>query len=100
MSFHSTFKNVQEKSEDIPESSRHRTSYRTASRNVQGKSDDIPKSTKISNCKMKADPGVYFEHWVVLTSIQSPSNIVRDLANIKGWKLLVVGDTKTPRNWR
>ena len=49
---------------------------------------------------MKADPSVHSEHWIVVTSIQGPTKTVRDLANIKGWKLLVVGDTKTPKDWR
>ena len=66
----------------------------------------VPKSAqrsvvpRVPDCEMKADPGVHSEHWIVVTSIQGPAKTVGDLANIKGWKLLVVGDTKTPKDWR
>lgn len=36
---------------------------------------------------------------VILTSIQSPTTAVRLFAGLKDWKVLVVGDVKTPREW-
>ena len=40
------------------------------------------------------------DKWIVLTTINSPTDDVKKLAQIKGWKVLVDGDTKTPANWR
>ena len=38
--------------------------------------------------------------WIVVTTINSPTEDVRKLAAVEGWKVIVVGDTKTPANWR
>ena len=40
--------------------------------------------------------------WIVITSINYPTQAVRDFAKLvkeRGWSLLVVGDTKTPVDW-
>ncbi|XP_048258260.1 probable glycosyltransferase STELLO1 isoform X1 [Haliotis rufescens] len=39
------------------------------------------------------------ERWIVLTTISYPTPDVKFLANITGWKVVVVGDKKTPRDW-
>ena len=38
--------------------------------------------------------------WIVVTTINSPTEDVKKLAAMKGWKVVVVGDTKTPADWR
>ena len=38
--------------------------------------------------------------WIVVTTINSPTEDVKKLAAIDGWKVVVVGDTKTPADWR
>ena len=38
--------------------------------------------------------------WIVVTTINSPTEDVKKLAAIEGWKVVVVGDTKTPADWR
>ena len=38
--------------------------------------------------------------WIVVTTINSPTEDVKKLAAMKGWKVVVVGDTKTPAEWR
>ena len=43
---------------------------------------------------------VFNDRWIVLTTINPPTEQVKRLAAIKGWKVVVVGDTKTPKNWR
>ena len=117
ISSRTAYKNVQEESEKLPKSTliemtfrtaakkvkdefenRSKMSFRAASKNLQ--SEDFQKSRKLSNCRKKADPGVYAEHWIVVTSVQKPNNIIHDLANLEGWKLVVVGDLKTPSDWR
>ena len=40
------------------------------------------------------------DKWIVVTSIFYPTRDVKSLAAIEGWKLVVVGDTKTPKDWR
>ncbi|GMS96854.1 hypothetical protein PENTCL1PPCAC_19029, partial [Pristionchus entomophagus] len=37
--------------------------------------------------------------WIVVTSIQSPTEDVKKLASYPDWTLVVVGDTKTPADW-
>ena len=40
------------------------------------------------------------DKWIVLTSINAPTKDVKRLAAITGWKVVVVGDKKTPQDWR
>ncbi|XP_059176756.1 uncharacterized protein LOC131956379 [Physella acuta] len=40
-----------------------------------------------------------FDKWIVVTSVFQPSKQLRILAQIPGWRLVVVGDRKTPSNW-
>ena len=52
--------------------------------------------------RKRADPPKEDLHdkWIVLTTINSPTDDVKKLAKIEGWKVVVVGDTKTPKDWR
>ena len=38
--------------------------------------------------------------WIVITSINYPTEDVKKLANIPGWRMVMVGDTKSPKDWR
>ena len=40
------------------------------------------------------------DKWIVLTTVNLPTEDVKKLAGIEGWKVVVVGDTKTPADWR
>jgi len=40
------------------------------------------------------------DKWIVVTTINSPTEDVKKLSGIEGWKVVVVGDTKTPADWR
>ena len=40
------------------------------------------------------------DRWIVLTSIQGPTKDVLQLSRLKGWKLVVVGDRKTPDEYK
>ena len=40
------------------------------------------------------------DRWIVVTTVQSPTEPVRKLARMPGWRMVVVGDTKTPADWR
>ena len=48
---------------------------------------------------MKAT-GAQNDRWIVLTTIQAPTEAVRALARIPGWSMVVIGDEKTPAKWR
>ena len=39
------------------------------------------------------------DKWIVVTSVAPPTEQVKNLSKIKDWKLVVVADTKTPKNW-
>ena len=40
------------------------------------------------------------DRWIVVTSIFNPTKDIKSLASIPGWKLVVVADKKTPKDWR
>lgn len=44
--------------------------------------------------------GEMHDKWIVITSINSPTADVKKIAGIEGWKVVVVGDTKSPADWR
>ena len=46
------------------------------------------------------DPTLQADKWIVVTTIRSPTDAVRALAQQSGWKVVVVGDKKTPKTWR
>jgi hypothetical protein len=39
------------------------------------------------------------DKWVVITSVAEPTEAVRRLAELPGWKVVVVADQKTPEDW-
>ena len=50
--------------------------------------------------RKKVDKEELHDKWIVVTSIAQPTEQVKKLAVVEGWKLLVVGDSKTPKDWR
>ncbi|XP_001627412.2 probable glycosyltransferase STELLO1 [Nematostella vectensis] len=40
-----------------------------------------------------------YDKWIIITTINEPTEDVKKLASIEGWKVVVVGDTKTPSGW-
>ncbi|KAH9499448.1 hypothetical protein Btru_077895 [Bulinus truncatus] len=40
-----------------------------------------------------------FEKWIVVTSIRPPTDDVKYMAQMPGWRVVVVGDVKSPGNW-
>lgn len=45
------------------------------------------------------DDGIRGKYWVVMTSINPPTETVKKLSLLKDWKTVVVADKKTPKNW-
>lgn len=39
------------------------------------------------------------DKWIVITSINYPTTDVKKLAKIPGWKIVMIGDTKSPKDW-
>ena len=62
----------------------------------------LENSVDWSKIKRRKRPRVEDIHhkWIVVTSIAAPTSDVKLLSKIPGWKLLVVGDKKTPKSWR
>lgn len=46
-------------------------------------------------------PPAHLRHdkWIIITSINHPTEDVKKLAGLTDWKVVVVGDTKSPGNW-
>ena len=53
-----------------------------------------------SNNLLQVDEHEKNDKWIVITSINYPTADVKKLAAIPGWKMVMVGDTKSPKNWR
>merc|ERR1740124_1116257 len=51
--------------------------------------------------KLRPKPPASAMHdkWIVITTINPPTSDVKKLAQIPGWKVVIVGDTKSPTNW-
>jgi hypothetical protein len=68
--------------------------------------DDVKRRRQMSKnidwtvVKKKPKPSELHDKWVVVTSINKPTSDVEKLAKMEGWKVVVVGDTKTPSDWR
>ncbi|XP_014661431.1 PREDICTED: uncharacterized protein LOC106804670 [Priapulus caudatus] len=54
---------------------------------------------KSADALRMADPDVHSERWVVVTSINRPTKDISRLASMPDWKVVIVGDKKTPANW-
>ena len=39
------------------------------------------------------------DKWIIVTTISAPTNDIKKLAQVQGWKLIVVADKKTPLEW-
>ena len=39
------------------------------------------------------------DKWIVVTTINPPTDAVKRLATLPGWRTVVVGDSKTPKDW-
>ena len=39
------------------------------------------------------------EKWIVVTSINPPTPTIEKLATLKDWHVVLIGDTKTPKDW-
>ncbi|KAI8741864.1 glycosyltransferase STELLO2 [Biomphalaria glabrata] len=67
------------------------TGYHTAMR--------FAETDKLSAIKIKSADVSPFEKWIVVTSIHPPTDDVKYLAQLPGWRVVVVGDVKSPANW-
>jgi len=61
--------------------------------------------SKLKYYKKKNNKNVHQPHlacrkWAVVTTIFAPSEALIDIANLQDWCMVVVGDTKTAKDWR
>jgi len=61
---------------------------------VHGNQFNLEGETRPTNSKL------YRNKWVVMTSINYPTDVVKKLAALPGWSVVVVGDKKTPADWK
>ena len=47
----------------------------------------------------RAGPLAKHDKWIVVTTINYPTDTIRKLAAAPGWKVVVVADLKTPKDW-
>ncbi|RCN47518.1 hypothetical protein ANCCAN_06415 [Ancylostoma caninum] len=70
---------------------------------LHGNSWDSPLMEKVRqpaiNQQLYKLPAPVSDKWIVVTSINYPSEDVKRLASLKGWNLVVVADRKTPADW-
>lgn len=52
-----------------------------------------------SNDKLRIPESEKHDKWIVITSVNYPTADVKKLAAIPGWKMVMVGDTKSPKDW-
>ncbi len=71
------------------------TQTNTTSRSLKG-------SIQWSEIKARQRPldSTIHEKWIIVTSISLPTEQVKKLSTIEGWKLIVVADLKTPEDWK
>ena len=48
----------------------------------------------------KLDESEMHDRWIVVTSIFAPTEDIKLLAAIPGWKMVVVGDKKSPKEYK
>ncbi|KAF9162200.1 hypothetical protein DFQ26_003767, partial [Actinomortierella ambigua] len=39
-------------------------------------------------------------HWIVVTTINPPTDAMRLLCDLEGWNVVVIADTKSPKEWK
>jgi hypothetical protein len=58
------------------------------------------KQMPLSSNKLPSPPvDSLHDKWIVVTSINPPTSTIKKLATLKDWRVVLVGDTKTPKNW-
>lgn len=77
--------------------SRESASFNIVSSNL---SKDVDWSLIKRRPKPKPKKNELWDKWIVVTSVAHPTDQVKKLSKIKGWKLVVVADKKTPVNWK
>lgn len=60
--------------------------------------DGLTKNLNVSK-KVTKFTGTNKDKWIIVTSVNEPTEQIRKLASIKEFQLLVVGDTKTNQAW-
>ena len=74
----------------------------TVNGKLQQRSHNLTTAIKWNEIPRRPAPPVeeMHEKWIVITTINAPTDDVKKLADIEGWKVVVVGDIKTPADWR
>ncbi len=57
-------------------------------------------SNLLQNRQSTTNDSVRPDKWIVMTSINYPTSAVKRYAQLNDWRLVVVGDRKTPKDWK
>ena len=73
----------------------------TVSRHFQHRNAVDQSSRAIQAAPSSSRPAQLAKHdkWIVVTTINYPTDTIKKLAVAPGWKLVVVADLKTPKDW-
>ena len=66
---------------------------------VSGVFANVRHTTKVETPTGAGHDG-WSSHWIVLTTINYPTESVKKLARLEGWRMVVVADHKTPVDWQ
>ncbi|XP_046377890.2 probable glycosyltransferase STELLO1 [Haliotis rufescens] len=92
-----------DKSNDEGEDKHYRRDNETLVYNQNSNKDRGPDEDADMDSRHDSYTGKYQhitgDRWIVITTIAYPTSDVRFLAQVPGWKVVVVGDTKTPNDW-
>jgi hypothetical protein len=64
---------------------------------IKGSRSNFPEL--VTDVTMKLSTEEKNDKWIVVTTINYPTPAIQKLAKIDGWKVVVVGDKKTPKGW-
>jgi hypothetical protein len=67
--------------------------------NEHDRNGNFIKDPNIKNSPEKVKKSKPKLNWIVVTSISEPTSQIKNLANIKDFQLVVIGDKKTNQNW-
>lgn len=48
---------------------------------------------------LAGDSSTHYSKWIVVTTVNYPTDTIKTLARVPGWRTVVVADLKTPADW-
>ena len=61
---------------------------------------DLHVGSKGNSSGLAKYANLHSSNWIIVTTINAPSIGIQQMAALKEWTILIIGDKKTPANWR